>query len=231
MTNFRLDLIKNDKENSFEGVIDDKSKIVVFYDAFKDGTSVLLHNGTSLRKVTILNVRNESEAIRDALASVRTFVKASAGLSKAQQSFQKKLWPTLDGEVLAPTFENVSVEKLNLSMRAENALEKNKITILKEIPTKLETIEKLSGVGKPTAKEIFTQRKKFLAVVGKTSLPSKPSPKLIVDSEIPKNLQEILKCNALAFLSDIPRDISKLMKLKKMGPAKAHQLLTILEKS
>lgn len=222
-----ISLKTNKEKNRYEYIGKDGKILIPFP---KENTTIFLHSNGISRKITILNIDNVAEALRDALGCMKSFCSTSKSLSKMYMAFKKKKWPTLDGKPLVPTFDNVDVEAMGLSSRAENALIKNNVNVLKDIPDSVEGIRNLRSVGQKVAKEIHNTRKAFLKKSPKKKTKRKASKKksLIVDSKLPKNLQKLLTENALVFVSEIPESIDELLKLKKIGPSKAHQIHNIL---
>lgn len=237
----RIDLERNENnEIVFEGK---DGRVILIQEKNSLDTTVYLYSGAAPRKIVIKNVTNVSEALRDSLECMQPFVMSSETLKAILGSFRKNIWPTLDGKELVPTFENVDVHKLDLSSRSLNALEKNDIGVLGQIPDTLDEIRKLRSVGANAAKEILSEKDKYLKVLGtkrKKKSSKKKSPnkvkkvvsknkrQLIVESNLPKNLQKILMANTLAFVDEIPKDIEQLLKLKKLGPSKARQILNLV---
>lgn len=229
-----MNLIFRKTENDSIFLNGEDGSLEASYDKFKDVT-IFMCSGKFERKIIVRNVESIGEGIRDSLATMKSFISTSQTLRNLYRAYLRKEWPTLDGEPLVPTFENVDVEDLNLSSRAANALEKNDILILKQIPSKLEDISKLRSVGGPTAKEILKARNEYLAKIGplgadKVVKANGNSQILIVDSKMPQNLKKVLLENALVFTKDIPRDTKTLCRLNKVGLGKAQKILDFLNK-
>lgn len=126
-----------------------------------------------------------------------------------------------EGEELTDDDLLIPVDNLKLSSRPLNALKKNRIYTLDDIPKTKQSLLKLESMGNKSADEI-------LEVLGRIGLTNKPKPVSrtnIKSTRIPKNIQNILVENGISYLEEVPKDVKILLKMKGMGRVKINKLL------
>jgi len=212
-------------DNRFELKLDSCS--IEAYTDTDESSTVVLYRGGALRKITILNVTNLTDALIDACRTFKTFIQGDRELNKMFVSLIKEEWPKFGDEVIEPTYQNKELEYYKLEPRTLTALHKNKIYVRGDVPENLIAIRKLKGVGLKPAEEVFN---KVIKTGPTKKIISKGSAGavLTVDSKLPKNLKKILLKNTFHLIADIPREVKRLCKIDGIGKKKANQIVEIL---
>lgn len=193
-------------------------------------------------KYSGFSTRSKHEIVKETVKDFVYFRKQNQFLADMYEYLTKGGILHFDGEEVPEDALLVPVHTLDLSTRPHNALERNKIYTIDDIPRTKPALKKLDGMGEKSATEILDKLKEIGLVVskkktkpqkrGKKKQAKPPKKKVsankrtkISETDIPDYIQETLEENDIYYLDEMPKTIKGLLKIKGLGRARIRKLM------